>query len=82
MEIISSKGDQTYLVLVNPWGNNSENICCCIGYNMRGTCRHQTEASLKVCRWDSRDKRSPVQAKPGVCPNCLGRTKTEIEIVG
>lgn len=80
MEIISSKGDQTYLVLVNPWGSDSENICCCIGYNMRGTCRHQKEATEKVCRWDSR--RAAPQLKRGVCPLCQGRTKTEIEIAG
>ena len=79
VEILSSKGDKTYLVLVNPWGATEENICCCESYNYRGHCRHQQQAQDNICTWDSRF--SDRQMGPyDSCPHCGGPTKVEIEV--
>lgn len=85
VEVPSSSGDETYVVLVNPWGITHENLCHCQGYIYRGHCRHQQIAADSVCRWSelrAPDSQTRQQHKDRICPSCGGPTKYEIEAKG
>jgi hypothetical protein len=68
----------TYVVLVNPWSDHSENICECKGYSFNGKCAHQKIASQKVCGWTEIGVRAKTQTENQKrlmeCPACGGRT--------
>ena len=85
VEVPSSDGETTYVVLVNPWGNFGENVCHCEGYNFRGKCRHQTEALNKVCGWSELEHQTIVQTdeqrRAKLCPVCGHPTKYEVEVI-
>lgn len=82
VEVASSDGVTTYVVLVNPWGNPRESLCHCEGYNFRGQCRHQEAAVERVCGWTElkADIQSPHQRQMKQCPHCGNQTKYEIEV--
>lgn len=78
-----SDPDKRYTVHVNPWGAVDENICECLGYVHRGTCRHQLEAAKRLCTWreDSANEIQTIpQRKSMVCPRCGGPTKWQVEV--
>lgn len=83
VKVESSREDGTfYVVLVNPWGTTNENICECRGYVYRGNCRHQHEASQKLCRWsdaDGPEVQTEEQERNNVCPRCHKATRTRLE---
>lgn len=83
VEVPSSDGLHTYVVLVNPWGNPSENVCHCEGYTFRGKCRHQEAAIEKVCGWTElkHDAQDDVQRRHKLCPVCGNPTKFEVEVI-
>jgi len=86
IEVPSSSSDKTYIVLVNPWGEMSANICSCESYTFRGHCRHQGEAQDKLCGWNSKESKELkiIYSKDAIftsCPKCGGSIKTEIEVL-
>lgn len=84
VEVPSSDGGTTYVVLVNPWSNPRENVCHCEGYNFRGQCRHQIEARDRVCRWSelvNGPTQSEGQRGARICPRCGNPTKYEVDVV-
>jgi hypothetical protein len=78
----SSSTDQSYTVLVNPWGLAEENICECKGYGFRGTCRHQKEALDRLCAWveGDADHQTTHERTQMICPKCGGRTRWTMEV--
>ncbi len=84
----SSQEGLHYTVLVNPWGETESNICQCIGYTHHGHCRHQEEASDRICGWraviDGRwtsDQQSDSENISRTCPWCHGPTMIIMEII-
>lgn len=77
----ASKPGQLHLVLVNPYVTKREFVCDCIGFEMRGTCRHQVEALDKVCWWPMVHgdiEQTPAQELTRECPHCFGPTRYEM----
>lgn len=69
--------DVRYVVQVNPWGDENENICSCKGYHYRGNCAHQKMAHTELCAWSeevSLERQSPDMRREMICPRCRGAT--------
>ncbi len=81
----ASEEDKRYLVMVNPWGLVDENICGCNGYFYRGTCRHQKEASDRICAWRENGvdcaPQTAEQRDEMICPSCGGMTRWSFEVI-
>ncbi len=73
-----SEPGKTYVVLVNPWGERTENVCECDGYRYRGECAHQHIADQKLCKWSGIGVRvarqTDQQQRTMTCPMCGGPT--------
>lgn len=79
-----SEPHKKYLVMVNPWGETSEDICECEGYTYRGHCSHQEEATQKLCLWsgapgESEIEQTDEQREHKICPQCGESTKYALE---
>jgi hypothetical protein len=83
VKVASSDGKSFYIVLVNPWGVEHENVCECKGYMHRGQCRHQLEASDRICAWEEGDNeiQTDAQQRDKICPRCGGPTKYVFEVI-
>lgn len=81
----SATSDDTYTIMVCPWGLPRENICECAGYHYRGECRHQAEAMDRVCGWTAQQigeyNQTEAQSKSKVCPRCGGPTIYRMEVI-
>lgn len=76
-----SEPGKLHLVLVNPRVPKAEFVCDCIGFEMRGHCRHQFEALDLACWWPlgaHREEQSKAQAMTMECPHCYGTTRLEV----
>lgn len=79
-----SEPDVRHVVLVNPWGDESESICQCKGYNYRGKCAHQQKAFDSICGWhqlEGPEKQRSWEEEEMICARCGGATMWTMEWV-